>query len=177
MESMETTAADSTINQPEIMQQRIYLTTRIKNGVGWFYWIAGLSLVNSVLFLLNINFGFVIGLAATELVDGIMAAIAKEIGSDIGLVARVIGFVIDVVIAGIFIGIGYLGQKRFRWVVVIGMIFYAIDAIIYLLVGSWLSVAFHGWALWNMWQGLQAINRLNALEKSVAAQTTTAFPN
>lgn len=172
MESMETTAADSTINQPEIMQQRMYLTTRIKNGIGWFYWIAGLSLFNSVMFLLGISFGFVFGLAATLVVDVIMAGIAEGIGSDVGLVFRVVGFVIDLIIAGIFIGIGYLGIKRFRWVVVIGMFFYLVDALIYLLLGEWLSAAFHAWALWNMWQGLQAINKLNTLEKSVVTPET-----
>jgi hypothetical protein len=173
MESLETTTTENS-NESEVAYRRIYLTNRIKSGIGWFYWIAGLSLVNSVLFLLGATFSSVVGLAATLVIDAFMTGVAKGIGSDIGLVFRVVGFVIDLIIAGIFIGIGYLGVKRFRWVVVLGMVFYLIDALIYLLFRGWMSAAFHAWALWNMWQGLQAINKLNALEKSIAPET--AFP-
>jgi len=101
----------------------------------------------------------------TRLVDELMKAVAEQVGVGGGLVARVIGFGLDLVIAGIFVGIGFLGRKHHRWAVVLGMTIYVLDAVLFVLVAEWLSVAFHAFALWCLWRGLRALGRLNALEK------------
>ena len=47
-----------------------------KNGANWFYWIAGLSLVNTAMAHGGADRHFIIGLSITAIVD----AIAQEIG-------------------------------------------------------------------------------------------------
>ena len=54
------------------------LKRTFENGAKWFYWIAGLSLINSGLNLARSNFTFVIGLSATQIVDGIAIGITQE---------------------------------------------------------------------------------------------------
>ena len=49
---------------------------QIRDGANWFYWIAGLSLVNALLGALGTNWGFALGLA----VAGVFGAIGKNIG-------------------------------------------------------------------------------------------------
>ena len=43
----------------------------------------------------------------------------------------------------------------------VGMILYAMDGLIFLGFGLWLDLAFHAFALFNMYKGLQALNQMN----------------
>ena len=144
----------------------------MRNGVNWFFWIAGLSIINSILYFVGSSFTFVIGLGATQFVDGIVTAIANRYTSGGFTFFHLIGFIVDLLVAGIFILFGYLGKKRLRWAIIIGMILYTLDAIIFIWVGAWLSVAFHGLGLWGLWQGLRSLNGLVLLEKTTSISST-----
>jgi hypothetical protein len=146
-----------------LIQKKLALEARIRGGVNWFYWIAGLSLINSFIYLAGGSISFIVGLGATQFVDGVMSALAKDLNGS--LIPRLIGFTIDVVIAGIFVGAGILGRKQHRWAILAGMGLYALDALIFVWVSDWFAVAFHAFALWGLWKGLQAINVLKLLEK------------
>jgi hypothetical protein len=150
--------------QLAIIQKKLVLDGKIRNGVNWFFWIFGLSLINTVVYLLGKTFTFVLGLGVTQIVDGFMYALASELGTG-GSVVRLIGFVIDVFIAGIFLLIGILGRKRNRTAIIIGMILYAVDGIILLLFQDFLSAGFHAFALVGIWNGLRSISELGQLEK------------
>jgi hypothetical protein len=50
---------------------------RVVNGAKWFYWIAGLSLVNSLVVVFGGNFHFVLGLGITSVVDELQAVPAR----------------------------------------------------------------------------------------------------
>src|SRR2546428_11801124 len=69
----------------------------VRSGANWFIWIAGLSLVNSVLFVAGSDWAFFLGLGATPFSD----AFGKEniTRTKGGVVALVVG----VVIPGIFV--------------------------------------------------------------------------
>jgi hypothetical protein len=108
---------------------------------------------------------FVIGLGATQIVDGFMSALAKDLGQGWSIV-RLIGLAIDVCIAGIFILFGVLGRKRYRWSVILGMVLYAIDGVILLLFKDFFGAAFHAWALLGIGGCLKSIKELEILEKS-----------
>lgn len=164
---METNISGVTNQPTDIAQKQLALGTAMKNGINWFYWIAGLSLVNSIIYLAGGTTNFVGGLGITQLVDGIMFAIAEDFGANGGVIWRSVGFGFDLFIAAIFVGIGFLGQKRYRWIVGLGMLMYAVDGLIFVWVKEWFGVAFHAWALWGLWRGLQAINSLNTLENSL----------
>jgi hypothetical protein len=148
------------------MQKRQNLDQQIHQGLNWFYVISGLSIINSLMFLLEIPLTFVIGLGFTQFVDGVISAIARDLSEDSQTLAYLAGFVVNSLIAGIFIVAGILGQKRHRWAVISGMLLYTLDGVIFLLVGSWIAVGFHVLALWNMWRGLQSLIKLLEFENT-----------
>ena len=51
-----------------------------KGGANWFFWIAGLSVINSLIITFGGEMSFVIGLGITQFIDGISIAL-KENGS------------------------------------------------------------------------------------------------
>ncbi len=152
--------------QLALIQKTMQLETRVRNGIAWFYWIAALSLVNSGAYLLGASFTFVIGLGITQIVDGIVTGLLKELGPGWELL-RVLGLTVNVIIAGMFVLMGVFGSKRIRWPVIVGMVLYALDGIILLLFQDWMGVIFHGIALYGLWTGLNAIGQLDAVEKAM----------
>lgn len=158
--------------QGALLQKKFALEARLRSGINWFFWIGGLSIINSIIYFLDGSLTFVVGLGATQFVDGFAGAVAKDLSSSGATLIRIIGFSLDLGIAGIFIAAGLLGRKRYRWAVITGMVLYTFDAIIFLLVGGWLAVAFHGLALWGLWGGLKAIGDLNAVEQTIPVSIT-----
>jgi len=144
------------------------LAARFRNGANWFFWIAGLSMVNSIMFLSGGELNFVVGLGLTQVIDGIAGAIAKE-AKDAEMVVRVVAFGLDVVIAGFVVGFGVLARKGFDWAFLVGMVLYAFDGLIFLLVQDWLSIGFHVFALFCIWAGLKALRELRQYAAAEAA--------
>ncbi len=148
------------------IQTRLTLERQAKSGVDWFFWIAGLSLINTVISLFGGTLTFVMGLGATLVVDVFARLLEKEMTSGGGIIITAISIVIDLVVACIFVAFGLLGRRRHRWAVIIGMILYVLDALIFLAFGDFLPVAFHGLALWGLWGGFRALGALQTLEAS-----------
>jgi hypothetical protein len=69
---------------------------RVRISARWFYWIAGLSLINSAVVIFGGNFHFVVGLGVTSVVD----VLAKRAGTT--------GIVLDLIINGFVAGVFYL---------------------------------------------------------------------
>ncbi len=126
------------------------------SGAKWFYWIAGLSLVNSLIAFFKGGIYFVIGLAYTQIVD----AFGLVFEEDFGTVAMVVALVVNVIISGMFALVGYFSLKGIRWLMVAGIVVYVIDGLLFLLFMDWLSVAFHGYAGFCLIRGFLALNRL-----------------
>lgn len=127
------------------------------SGARWFYWIAGLSVVNSVLFLTGSTWGFAIGLGMVDVSNALgQVAIGGTTGTAVALL-------LDAVIAGGFAGLGYMAQSRAQWAFILGMVVYALDALLLVWATDWLSVAFHGLALFYIYRGFQASRALAAL--------------
>jgi hypothetical protein len=145
------------------------LDRQIRSGLGWFYWIAGLSLINSITYLFELESSFVVGLGVTQLIDALALAIAQESTAEIGLFLRVIGYAFDLALIVAFVLFGIFGRKRVRWVIITGMVLYALDTILVLVFQDWFSALFHVLALWGIWTGLRAIKHLAALETSLPA--------
>jgi hypothetical protein len=55
-----------------------------------------------------------------------------------------------------------------QWAFLVAMILYALDGLIFLGFGLWLDLAFHAFALFNMYKGLQALNQLVKLNSQPA---------
>jgi len=155
----------STLNlTPEPEQEKINasdyeLLSHAKGGASWFYWIAGLSLVNSLIFFFGGNWSFFAGLGVTQLVDAIVFQITQ---SDSLSVVKIIGFVFDLVVAGIFLLLGLWANKLQTWAFIVGMVLYLLDGLLLLLLGAYFPAAFHAFALYMIFRGFNAARQINA---------------
>lgn len=137
---------------PGQMEQNLKLENQLKSGAGWFYWIAGLSLINTIIFIFGGKWNFIMGLGITQVVD----AVAVPMGQ----AGKAVAVIIDLLIAGMFAGFGVMAAKRNTWAFIAGMVIYAMDTIIFILAGDFLGIAFHALALWFIFGGLKAHRQL-----------------
>jgi hypothetical protein len=127
---------------------RQHLVARMRSGGSWFYWIAGLSLVNTIAALTGAGFGFIVALGITQIVD--------QYGGGLAVV-------LNVLIAGLFIMFGVFANKGHLWAFIVGMLLYALDGVIFAMVGQWLAAAFHAFVLFCLFNGLRAARQLRAV--------------
>ena len=131
------------------------LDKKIKTGGAWLYWIAGLSIINSFIILTGSNWGFVLGLTLTQLIDFVCRGIATEFG----WAAKIFALVLDLAIAGFFVALGVFARRRQMWPFVVGLVLYGIDTLLTLFTSIWLGVIWHAWALTCIIIGLRAAVR------------------
>jgi hypothetical protein len=139
-----------------------------RRGANWYFWVAGLSLVNSLILLSGGDTFFVIGLGVTLLADVIASQVAQQ-SPDIATTVKVIAFGFDLLVALFVAGFGWLSRKRILAVFGIGMFLYLLDGLLFVLFQDWMSAGFHAFALFCMWKGLSAYRQLGALERALQA--------
>ncbi len=132
----------------------------VKNGAGWFLAIAGLSILNSVLTLGRTHFSFIFGLGITQIVDAI--------GRQNGATGSTLGLIVNVFIAGVFVLLWNFARKGEKWAFLVGMALYAIDGLILLPFKDYLSAAFHAYALFRIYGGMQGIPALEQVRQALA---------
>ena len=125
-----------------------------KNSANWFFLIAGLSVVNSILYLSGGKYTFLIGLGITQFIAGF----AKGFGQ-----GQLIPFavILTILIAGMFAALGLFSRKLMAWAFVTGIILYILDALLFIWVKDWLSFGFHIIALYFLVLGVAACFRLH----------------
>ena len=131
----------------------IPLQNSARSGAQWFFWIAGLSIINTISAFSGGSFGFVIGLGVTQAIDG-LAGNGETSG-------KVIALILNLIAVGIFVFFGVFARRRHAWAFLAGMVLYGLDGLIFLLVKDWIGVGFHAFALWCIWVGFQANQKLN----------------
>ncbi len=159
--------------QINFVEERIKAEKQQKGGANWFFWIAGLSVVNSVILIAGGNLNFIIGLGITQIVDGIAMALANSVDPGSGTIIRVLALFVNLVIAGIFAIFGSLARKKYKWSFVIGMSLYAADSLIFLIIFDILSMGFHLIALYGLYRGLIASQRLDELQLAPPRESVT----
>ena len=107
----------------------------ILNGAGWFWWIAGLSLLNTILIHSGSETSLAIGLGFTLMAD----AIFKDM--------KVVAFIIDALALATIVGLGFGAKKGYVWAFVVGIVLYGLDALIYVGLQGWMGVGIHCVAL------------------------------
>ena len=161
---MEGIPDDALTDEQQRAQEIEKLRTAFLSGANWFFWIAGLSLVNSVILLFSGEWSFVIGLGATQVVDGIASVVVEEAEADMVMIVRIVALCLDVFIALVFVLFGWLARKRMALAFIVGMLVYFVDGLIFLLVQDWMSIGFHGFALFWIFGGLSAMKKLAKME-------------
>jgi hypothetical protein len=130
------------------------LEMRLKSGASWFYWIAGLSLINSIAALSGAGWGFIVGLGITQIIDAFAGDLAGG-----GLAVAI---VLDVLVAGLFVLFGIFAHKRHLWSFIVGMTLYALDGVIFAIASDWLAAGFHVFVLYWLFGGFRAARQLQA---------------
>lgn len=145
-------------NPPAAVEQKLRAEQIVKNASGWFLWIAGLSIVNSVLTVSGTSFHFIFGLGVTQIVDAF-----GHVG---GTTGSALGLVVNLFIAGVFVLFWNFARQGQRWAFVVGMALYAIDGLVLLPFKDFLGVAFHAYALFRIYSGLQSVSVLEHLRQT-----------
>jgi hypothetical protein len=149
---------------PDAKQVTEPLEKAVRSGASWFYWIAALSVVNSAIQLSGSDRSFVVGLGITQVFDAVATGATQGSEGNAGSVLRGIALVLDLMVAGFFVLIGWQAGKQRAWAFVIGMLLYACDALIFVLVQDWMSIGFHAFALFGVWGGYASIRKLREAE-------------
>ena len=63
------------------------LRAQMQSGARWFYWIAGLSLINSIAAVSGSNWSFLAGLGITQLISGFALGLAEDVGGAVNVIA------------------------------------------------------------------------------------------
>jgi len=133
-------------------EARKALESQRRNGAQWFYWVAALSLINSVVALTGAEWRFILGLGVTQ--------VFQELSHQSGPAADVTAGLVSLVVIGLFAFFGYQATKGRGWAFIIGMVLYALDGGIFLLIQHWVGVGFHAFALLMIGRGYAASRQL-----------------
>ncbi len=139
----------------------VQLALARNSGAKWFYWIAALSLINSLLMSFGADFSFGLGLGSTLLVD----AVAKDLITkqpSLASGARLMEVVLDFLIIGCFALFGSQALRGKKWAFICGGLLLALDTLLVLISTLWFSVAIHIWALIAIYAGYTANQKINA---------------
>lgn len=135
-----------------IAVSKMVAAARARAGAKWFYWIAGLSLINSVIVVSGGSLHFVVGLGITSVVDAAVKRISNA--------GTVLDVVINGFVASVFVLFGMFAGKAQKWAFVVGMTLYAADGLLLLSAKDFLSAGFHAYALWAIYRGFQASGQI-----------------
>lgn len=152
------------------LELKLRYQNSLRSGANWFYWIAALSLINSVLMAANSSINFIFGLAATQIIDALAYIFGQEMQLGTINTLRIIGWALNLLIVGIFVLFGVFAHKGKRWAFYAGMALYMLDAVAALFIWDkpdLLSFAFHLIVIWGLAGGLRAIARLDHLTETL----------
>ena len=146
------------------------LEQRYKSGANWFYWIAGLTLVTSIITFSGGELRFLISLGTTQVIDAIAAGLSTELGG----APQVIALVLDAILTGIFVLFGVLAGKKQLWAYIVGMAVFVLDGLVSLLIQDLIGVIAHVVVLIFMVPGFMAGRKLVEIEQMMAESQAKA---
>jgi hypothetical protein len=130
---------------------------RLRQGASWFFTIAALSGINSLLQIFDAKIHFIFGLGITQ----VAGALARQSPNSTGILLLVDGLFI-----GLLLLCGKWARERSQGAFLGGMVAYALDGLLLVLFGGWIDAAVHAYALYRMWQGYAASRELMQLEQA-----------
>ena len=135
----------------------------MESGANWFYWLAALSMGNSLWAYFNAGASFMFGPGVTLFAD----LVGQQGGPGGKLVALGFGMAFSAALAivGVF-------ARRREAVYLAGIALYVLDALLVLLLQAWLHLAVHAYVLFRLAQGWRALRGLKALGPERAPEVT-----
>lgn len=142
----------------EELNQRL---AAIRNGAGWFYWVAGLSMINTMLTFFEANVNFMLGLGVTQIAD----ALALEFDST---AVRSVALVFNLSVAFLIFYIGKKANERNKWAFILGMAILVLDTVLFFFFEDYFGLAFHIFAIVMIYtQGFNNLKKADELEAKV----------
>ena len=164
------TAPEAVGSSAATSPERSALESQRRSGAQWFYWIAGLSVINSVIYITGSDWSFLAGLGLTQLAEGFVD-VAIENG--VPGAFKIVAIIFNLILVGAFALFGYYANKRFSAAFIVGIVLYVLDGLLLLLLGVLLSAGFHAFALFFIIRGFLACRELNAID---SARTAVPIP-
>ena len=142
---------------------------QMRSGAHWFFWIAGLSLVNSIAAATGSTWSFLAGLGITQLISGFAAGFSEDLSA-----VTVVAFILNLFVAGFFVFLGVFAQKGNNWAFIVGLVVYVVDGLIFLMFQLWFPLAFHAFVVYCLLKGLTASRKMTELEAEMTPATQPA---
>jgi len=154
-------SAGATVSSRDLL--RFQLLQRRLSGGAWFYWIGGASILNSVLNAAGSQWGLVVGLGVTYLIDGLAQGLSETVRTPI------YAFIIDLAIASGFLLIGRAARRGNLGWYAVGIGLYLLDALVFVLGPDLLGIAVHAIGIYGLVSGWRATRSLRQLEAPAPA--------
>jgi len=140
-----------------LVEQKLRAERVVKAGASWFLMVGVLSLINSVLAMSGSGIRFIFGLGIAQFVD--------ELARQAGQSGFMLSLIINGGVAGVFALFWNFARKGEQWAFLVGMGLYVIDALVMLMARQdLLAVAFHAYAFYRIYRGLNGIKALKHFE-------------
>ena len=136
-------------------QQAAIAEAQLRSGASWFYWIAGLSLINSVAAFAGQPWHLAVGLGITSFID-------ENVTVTLGSSGKIVAFILDLLAAGMFILFGVFAYKGHLWAFVVGMVLFALDGLTFFSQLGLIGAAVHVIVLFFLFRGFNACRTLKA---------------
>jgi hypothetical protein len=127
---------------------------RVRSAASWFFWIAALSIANTVLVQMKSQSVTALGLGVTLVIDTIGGTSA---------------LVISVLCAGFFALLGWQARQFKLWPFYVGLAVYALDASIFVFARDWIGIAIHAFVLFVLFAGASSLRTLRKAGPAAAA--------
>lgn len=133
----------------------------VRGSAFWFWWVAGMSLANSIATMSQTHYGMVLGLGITQVLDALFYYGVDGVFEVPSTADRVFHAVAVLGLAGMFVGFGFLARRFVLWAFGVGMAVYAADALVFVVAGDWVAVGFHVFVLLMLWGGLSVLRAMH----------------
>lgn len=157
MEPDNTQSTPATPNQDVIRIDMDEARSTASKASWWLIGIAFLSFINS--FMVARGHYFVVGLAITQLIDGIVQGLSGQPNYYISLIVPIL-----------FVLLGIFGLRLSRAAFIAGAILYVFDTLIYMLFLEWFAIAFHLFILYRLYKGYQSVREYHTLDAQLVKQ-------
>ena len=142
----------------KVVEVKLRTENDYKSGANWFYWIAGMSILNEIFLQIQSGWSFAIGLGITQLLNAIFR---NGVGSIIA----------TVILSGLFVLFGKMAHQGRRWAFITGIIIYSLDGILFIIVKDYVGLGLHVFALFYVYRGLRAYNNLIEINNNPVVKT------
>ena len=136
----------------EASLDQAYKAREMRLGANWFLWISIASVVHSLIVYFFATPGMAFGLGVNHYIDNNVTLASFE-GKNVG------GLLINLAIAGVFAGFGYLARRGNDAAFIVGMFLYVFDLVVVLGYSDYWGAGIHFLVLFFLFKGLLASRR------------------